>query len=170
MTAETLESVKAAAEDARSAARREADGAWLRDSYLGRAGRTIEPAFAPIGWDWKVDVAVLSSFPAREVVVGVLGVLYDLGDDEEQSDLLRDRIRNARWESGPRTGQRVFDLASALALMVFFALCMQCVSTLSVMRKETGTWLWPAFAFTYLTVLAYVGALATAWITRSVMS
>jgi ferrous iron transport protein B len=169
-SAEAVEAAQAAAAAARTdgALSLAADGAWLRDSYMGRAGRAIEPVFEPIGWDWKVDVAVIASFPAREVVVGVLGVLYGLGDSEDAAEALQTRVRDAKWESGPRKGQPVFDLGSALALMVFFALCMQCVSTLAVMRKETGTWRWPAFAFVYLTALAYVGALATAWITRAV--
>jgi ferrous iron transport protein B len=158
---------RAAADEAKADAERRANGAWMRDSYLGRAGRAIEPAFAPIGWDWKVSVAVLASFPAREVVVAVLGVLYDLEGEDEESDALRGRIRDARWESGPKQGRPVFDLGSALALVVFFALCLQCVSTLAVMRKETGTWRWPLFAFGYMTVLAYFGALLTAVLVRS---
>lgn len=165
---EALASVEAAAEAAKAAAERHANGAWMRGSVLGRFGRVVEPVFAPIGWDWKVSVAVLASFPAREVVVGVLGVLYDLEGEEAESDVLRAQIREARWDDGPRAGQRVFDLGAALALMVFFALCLQCVATLSVMRKETGTWRWPAFAFAYMTTLAYVGALLTAWLTRAV--
>jgi ferrous iron transport protein B len=148
-------------------ARTRAEGEWMRRSWLGRAGRAVEPVFAPIGWDWKVSVAVIASFPAREVVVGTLGVLYDVGDPGDDDATLRERIRAARWEDGPRKGLPVFDLASALALAVFFALCMQCVSTLAVMRRETGGWRWPLFAFAYLTALAYVGALATATLVRA---
>jgi ferrous iron transport protein B len=143
----------------------------LRHSFLGRAGRAIEPAFAPIGWDWKVGMAVIASFPAREVVVSTLGVIYELGSDEdEESVALRDRLREARWEDGPRKGRPVFDLASALALMVFFALCAQCASTLVMIWKETATWRWAAFAFVYMTALAYVGALVTSGILRAVLS
>jgi ferrous iron transport protein B len=139
----------------------------MRRSALGRMGRAIEPAFAPIGWDWKVAVAVIASFPAREVVVSTLGVLYDVSGDDDESTALRDRLKAARWEDGPRKGQPVFDLGAALALMVFFALCLQCVSTLAVMRKETGSWGWPAFAFAYMTALAYLGAWLTAAVTRA---
>jgi ferrous iron transport protein B len=135
---------------------------------MGRLGRAIEPAFEPIGWDWKVGVAVLASFPAREVVVGTLGVVYGVGEADEETPALRDRLREARWESGPRRGQPVFTLASALALMVFFALCCQCVSTLAVMWRETGSWRWPALAFAYMTALAYVGALATSLIVGAI--
>ena len=155
-----------AAADA-EAADRTAEGAHLRGSILGRAGRAIEPAFAPIGWDWKVAIAVLASFPAREVVVATLGVIYGVGEQDEESDSLREQVVAARWEDGPRKGRPVFDLASAMALLVFFALCLQCASTLAVMRRETGSWRWPAFAFAYMTTLAYLGALATAAIVRT---
>ena len=156
-----LDGVLASAEQAKAVAEREAQGAWSRGSWLGQAGHVIEPVFEPIGWDWKVSVAVLASFPAREVVVSTLGVIYDVEAEDESSEALRDQLRHATWESGPRAGEPVFDLGSALALMVFFALCCQCVSTLVVMRRETGSWGWPVLAFTYMTVLAWVGAFLT---------
>ncbi|MFM8385324.1 MAG: ferrous iron transport protein B [Planctomycetia bacterium] len=141
-------------------------GEQLRQSWLGRMGRAVEPVFAPIGWDWKVAMAVLASFPAREVVVGQLGVIYDLGDAGEEDEGLRQRLQQATWEDGPRRGQKVFDLASALALMVFFALCAQCVSTLAVIRREAGGWGWAAFSFALMSVLAWVAAYATALVVR----
>ncbi len=114
-------------------------------------GRWIEPAVRPLGWDWKVGMAALASFPAREVVVGTLGIIYNEGRvDPEQAA-----------ESG--LGQKLrqeFGLPTALSLMVFFALCCQCASTLVVIRRETRSWRWPAFTFAYMTALAYVGALA----------
>ena len=168
-TGADLEAVEQAAGEAEAAAERHAKGRYMRESLLGRAGRVVEPVFAPSGWDWKVSVAVLASFPAREVVVGVLGVLYDLEGEDEESDALRSQIQAATWDHGPREGQKVFDLGAALALLVFFALCLQCVSTLAVMRKETGGWRWPAFAFAYMSALAYVGALVTALVTRAVV-
>jgi ferrous iron transport protein B len=145
----------------------EANGELLRRSALGTMGRAIEPLFWPIGWDWKVGVAVIASFPAREVVVGTLGVIYGLGEVDEGSESLREQLKAARFEDGPRKGEPVFTLASALALMVFFALCCQCVSTLAVLRRETGSWRWPAFAFGYMTVLAYVAALLTSVVVRA---
>ncbi len=146
-----------------------AAGDALAHSFLGRIGRTIEPVFAPIGWDWKVSAAVVASFPAREVVVSTLGIIYDLGPNEdEQSKGLRSQLQSAAWDHGPREGRKVFDLAGALALMVFFALCAQCVSTLATIRKETLSWKWTAFSFTYMTALAYAGALLTAWIVRGI--
>jgi ferrous iron transport protein B len=102
------------------------------------------------------------------VVVSTLGVIYDLGDAEDaESEPLREKLKAARWESGPKKGQPVFDLASALALMVFFALCAQCAATLVVVRRETGSRGWALFTFTYMTVLAWVGAWLTAVVVRS---
>jgi ferrous iron transport protein B len=102
---------------------------------------------------------VVASFPAREVVIGTLGVIYNLGSDQdEQSQPLQEMLRSATW---PETGEPVFNVPVALSIMVFFALCAQCAATLAVMRRETNSWRWPAFTFVYMTVLAYVGALAT---------
>jgi ferrous iron transport protein B len=144
-------------------------GAQQRQSYLGRMGHFVEPVFEPLGWDWKVSMAVIASFPAREVVVGTLGVIYDLGDEADaESESLRQRLKDARWESGPKMGRPVFDLASALALMVFFALCAQCASTLVVIRRETGRWAWAGFTFVYMTALAWVGAWITVLLVRAV--
>ncbi len=138
----------------------EVNGEWRRQSYLGRVGRLIEPAVKPLGWDWKIGMAAVASFPAREVVVGVLGQIYNLGrkGDDELQEPLGQALREATWHD-EHGGRPVFSVATALSLMVFFALCCQCASTLAVIRRETGSWKWPAFAFTYMTVLAYVGAL-----------
>ena len=142
-------------------------GATLAHSYLGRAGRAIEPAFEPMGWDWRVSVAVLASFPAREVVISTLGVVYNLGGDvDDESEGLRRRLQSATWDHGPKKGQPVLDLAGAIALMVFFALCAQCVSTLVTIKKETASWGWPVFSFVSMTTLAYLGALVTAQLLR----
>jgi ferrous iron transport protein B len=132
-------------------------------SYLGRAGQWIEPVVRPLGWDWRIGTAAIASFPAREVVMGVLGVIYQLGpevDVGEESDQSRlgDQLRAARWDD---TGEPVYNLPVALSIMVFFALCAQCAATLAVIRRETNSWRWPAFTFAYMTVLAYVGALVT---------
>jgi ferrous iron transport protein B len=134
-----------------------------RDSFLGRAGRFIEPAVRPLGWDWRIGCAVIASFPAREVVMGVLGVIYHMGADvdvgaEGDQNRLRQQLRAARWDE---TGAPVYNLPVALSIMVFFALCAQCAATLAVIRRETNSWRWPAFTFLYMTVLAYVGALIT---------
>jgi ferrous iron transport protein B len=145
-------------------------GEWRRGSLLGRIGRGIEPAVAPVGWDWRVAMAAVASFPAREVVVGTLGIIYDSGpveaddvrrpDDEEgaaKAGRLQTALREATWGQEPH--RRVFTVPVALSLMVFFALCCQCASTLAVIRRETNSWRWPLFTFAYMTALAYVGAL-----------
>jgi ferrous iron transport protein B len=147
-------------------------GEWKSHSFLGRMGKTIEPVVAPLGWDWRVGMAAIASFPAREVVVGTLGIIYntgkvdadavrDPGDEEakEKAGVLRTAMSEATWENGPRQGSKVFTIPAALSLMVFFALCCQCASTLAVIRRETNSWRWPLFTFAYMTLLAYVGAL-----------
>jgi ferrous iron transport protein B len=137
---------------------------WKRQSILGRLGQAIEPAIRPLGWDWRIGVATLASFPAREVVVGTLGILYQVGKVESGDLTLKDagehplsgRLHGAIWED---SGQPVFTIPTTLSLMVFFALCCQCASTLAVIRRETNSWRWPVFTFAYMTVLAYLGAL-----------
>jgi ferrous iron transport protein B len=137
----------------------EVRGESLRQSFLGRAGHAIEPLVRPLGWDWRLGCAAIASFPAREVVLGTLGVIYNLGDvdpeAEEGSTLLVRRLKAATWDG---TDRRVFTLPVALSIMVFFALCAQCASTLVIIGRETRSWWWPAVTFTYMTVLAWLGA------------
>jgi ferrous iron transport protein B len=139
-----------------------AQGEAQRQSLLGRMGRAIEPAVQPLGWDWRVASAVIASFPAREVVLGTLGVIYNLGDvaidEEEGQTQLQSQLQNATWDG---SNIPVFNLPVALSLMVFFALCAQCAATLAVIKRETNSWRWPLFTFAYMTGLAYLGALAT---------
>jgi ferrous iron transport protein B len=131
-------------------------GAYVRDSYLGRVGRTIEPLVRPIGWDWRIGMAVVASFPAREVVVASLGTIYNLGEEgDAASESLHEALRAARWDD---TGEPVFTLPVALSIMVFFALCAQCASTLVVIGRETGSWRWPVVSFVGMTTIAYVAA------------
>lgn len=137
----------------------EIDAAYFQQSYLGRAGRLIEPAVRPLGWDWRIGCAALASFPAREVVVAALGVIYKLGEEQdEESTSLRQTLKTVTWEG---TDRRVFNVPVALSVMVFFALCAQCASTLAIMRQETNSWRWPTFAFIYMTSVAYVAAMIT---------
>jgi ferrous iron transport protein B len=134
-------------------------GQYLENSFLGQTGRVIEPVVRPLGWDWRIGCAAIASFPAREVVIASLGVIYNLGEDEDEaSDTLRETLRNATWAG---SNQRVFNIPVALSIMVFFALCAQCASTLAVMKRETNSWRWPLFTFTYMTSLAYAGAFVT---------
>ncbi|MCI0459080.1 MAG: ferrous iron transport protein B [Gemmataceae bacterium] len=133
---------------------------WKGQSLLGRVGKSIEPVVEPLGWDWRLGSAALASFPAREVVVGTMGMLFsqgkgDAGDDEFRASL-GDAMREVRWEG---SGRELFTVPVALSVMVFFALCCQCASTLAVIRRETNSWGWPLLTFVYMTVLAYVGAL-----------
>ena len=130
----------------------------LNESFLGRAGQWIEPAVRPLGWDWRIGMATLASFPAREVIVATLGTIYSLGGDaDESSEDLRSALRRATWGDG----RPVFNVPVALSVMVFFALCAQCASTLAVIRRETQSWRWTILTFVYMTLLAYVAALVT---------
>ncbi len=134
-------------------------GAYLRDSYLGRLGRGLEPVLAPLHWDWRIGIGVLASFPAREVIVATLSTICNLGpEDDAQSASLRARLAELKWDG---TDRPLFTLPVALSLMVFFALCAQCVSTLVVIGRETGSWAWPVVSFVGMTTIAYAGAWAT---------
>jgi ferrous iron transport protein B len=126
----------------------------LEQSWLGRAGHFVEPVFRPLGWDWRVSSAVIAGFPAREVVVAVLGTVYAVGDEADEATL-SGRLKAARWPDG----SPVFTLPMVLGLLVFYACCLQCAATLAVIRRETNTWRWPAFAWVYMTTIGYVGAL-----------
>jgi ferrous iron transport protein B len=142
-------------------------GDWKRNSYLGRAGLAMEPVFRPLGWDWKIGMAALASFPAREVIVGTLGIIYNQGDvdpgsigeDGPASESPLAKQVHKEWSEDPKMGP--YRIPIALSLLVFFALCAQCVSTLAVIKRETNSWWWPIFTFVYMTVLAYVMAMIT---------
>ncbi len=129
--------------------------ALLEASALGRAGKFITPVFAPLGWDWKVSAAVIAGFPAREVVIAVLGTIYAVGDADTNDTDLKARLRAARHADG----SPVFTLPMVLGLLVFYAFCLQCAATIAVLYRETGGWRWPLFAWTYMTGLGYLSAL-----------
>lgn len=132
----------------------EAAAAQLEQSWLGRAGKFVEPVFEPLGWDWKVSAAVIASFPAREVVVAVLGTVYAVGDEADEATL-SERLNSAKHADG----SPVYTLPMVIGLLIFYACCLQCAATIAVIRRETGGWTWPIFAWTYMTSLGYVGAL-----------
>lgn len=135
-------------------------GAYLEQSLLGRFGKTVQPIFAPAGFDWKLTVGVLASFPAREVIISTLGVIYNLGEDvDEEAPSLRQKLENATWTQGPRAGEPVYTLPVALSLMVFFALCMQCGATVATIARATS-WGWAAFSFFGNTIVAWLAAVA----------
>jgi len=130
----------------------------VETSFLGQAGHFIEPVVRPCGWDWRIGTAVVASFPAREVVIATLGTIFSLGEDVDENDpTLRSTLATARRKDGTP----LFNVPVALSVMVFFALCAQCVSTLIIIRRETLSWGWPTFCFVYMTLLAYVAAIVT---------
>jgi ferrous iron transport protein B len=138
------------------------NAAHLRNSYFGRMGLAIEPLVKPLGWDWRIGMAAIASFPAREVVIATIGTIFSLGGDvDENSDSLKSVLHNAERADGAK----LFTIPVALSIMVFFALCAQCAATLAIIRRETGSIKWPAFTFAYMTTLAYVGALITYQVT-----
>jgi ferrous iron transport protein B len=132
----------------------EAAAAQLEQSWLGRAGHVIEPVFKPLGWDWRVSSAVIAGFPAREVVIAVLGTVYAVGDDADEATLSQ-RLQSATWPDG----SPVYTLPMVIGLLIFYACCLQCAATLAVIRRETNSWRWPVFAWVYMTTIGYVGAL-----------
>jgi ferrous iron transport protein B len=127
----------------------------LEHSIAGRAGRALEPLIEPLGFDWKIGVGLVASLAAREVIVATLAQIYAASDEETS---LRAAIRA---DVDPLTGRKVFDAATVAALLVFFVYALQCTSTLAIMRRETNSWRWPAFAFGYLLVLAYGASFVT---------
>ncbi|MBI3564341.1 MAG: ferrous iron transporter B, partial [Elusimicrobia bacterium] len=141
----------AAAATASDDARHLAAAARIEGSLLGMTGRAIEPVFRPLGWDWRVSVAVLSSLAAREVFVGTLGTIYAMGRETGANEGLVKALREAKKDDGsPR-----YSVATAAGLLVFFAIALQCISTIAIVRRETGGWTWPAIQFSFLFVLAY---------------
>jgi ferrous iron transport protein B len=131
-------------------------GAYLEQSWLGRLGHFVAPAFAPLGWDWKLSAAVIASFPAREIVVASLGTIYAVGD---QGDNLEGALRERLQTATRPDGSLVYTVPMAIGLMIFYVFCLQCAATIAVMRRETNSWRWPVFAWFYMTGLGYLGAL-----------
>lgn len=131
---------------------REFKTAKLENSYAGIMGKTIEPVIEPLGYDWKIGIALITSFAAREVFVGTMATIYSVGDDDEGSLLLKEKMKSAVRPDG----KAVFNLASGLSLMIFYVFAMQCMSTLAVVKRETRTWKWPIIQLIYMTGLAYL--------------
>ena len=133
-------------------------GEQLQHSYAARIGRLLEPAIAPLGFDWKIGVGLVGAFAAREVFVATMGLIYGVGEDaDEHSPSLREVIRKARRPDG----SPVYTPLVALSLIVFFMIALQCVSTLAIIRQESRSWKWPLFVFGYLSILAYLASLLT---------
>ena len=129
--------------------------AKLENSYAGILGKSIEPAIAPLGYDWKIGIALVTSFAAREVFVGTMATLYSVGDVKNNNVLLQDKMKAAVRPDG----KPVFNLAAGLSLMIFYAFAMQCMSTLAIVRRETQSWKWPLIQLFYMTGLAYLMSL-----------
>jgi ferrous iron transport protein B len=129
-------------------------GYKLRHSYIGMMGSAVEPVFRPLGYDWKISIAVLTSFAAREVFVGNLATLYNIGSQGEEETRIVDRMRQERRPDGSLT----FDLATGFSLLLFYAFAMQCISTIAIMRRETNSWKWTLIQIVFMSGLAYLSA------------
>lgn len=126
----------------------------LEASYAGHLGKFIEPVIRPLGFDWKIGIALITSFAAREVFVGTMATIYSIGSVEDELTI-RDQMAK---EKNPVTGEPVYSLATALSLLIFYVFAMQCMSTLAVVRRETNSWKWPMLQLAYMTILAYLGS------------
>ena len=126
----------------------------LEHSYIGYAGKAIEPLVKPLGYDWKIGIAVLTSFAAREVFVGTLATIYSVGNDQEET--IKDRMAAELDSTGTKP---LFNLASGISLMLFYAFAMQCMSTLAIVKRETNTWKWPMYQLVFMSAFAYIVAL-----------
>jgi ferrous iron transport protein B len=131
----------------------EIDAFKLENSYIGILGKVIEPVIAPLGYDWKIGIALIASFAAREVFVGTLATIYSVGSTEEET--IKTRMYSEQWPDG----SPVFNLASGISLMLFYAFAMQCMSTLAIVRKETNSWQWPLIQLFGMTGIAYIASL-----------
>jgi ferrous iron transport protein B len=121
-------------------------------------GKAIEPAIKPLGYDWKIGIALITSFAAREVFVATIATIYSIGGDVDNELTIREKLAQ---ETRPDTGEKVFNLATGISLMVFYAFAMQCMSTLAVVKRETKTWKWPILQTIVMTAVAYMAALIT---------
>ncbi|MFT4739140.1 MAG: ferrous iron transport protein B [Cyclobacteriaceae bacterium] len=136
---------------------KEVSSVMLENSYIGILGKGIEPAISPLGYNWQIGIALITSFAAREVFVGSMATIYSVGEDFEENTSLMERMRSETKSDG----SKVYTLASGLSLMIFYAFAMQCMSTLAVVLRETKKWKWPLIQLAYMTAMAYLSALLT---------
>lgn len=129
--------------------------AKLANSYIGIAGKTIEPVVKPLGYDWKIGIGLISSFAAREVFIGTLATIYSVEDDGEDTTTIKQKMRS---EINPETGEKRFNLATGISLLLFYAFAMQCMATLAIVKRETKSWKWPMVQLASMGVLAYLSA------------
>ena len=125
----------------------------LENSYIGTAGKILEPILNPLGYDWKIGIAIITSFAAREVFVGTLATIFSVGS--ENVETIKEKMSYQRKQNG----QLLFNLPTGVSLMVFYAIALQCMSTIAIVKKETNSWKWPAIQFTFMTIIAYISAL-----------
>ena len=128
----------------------------LENSYIGIIGKSIEPAIEPLGYEWKIGIAIVSSFAAREVFVGTLATIYNIGSGGDNETTIKERMRE---ETDPETGKKVFNFATGISLLLFYAFAMQCMSTLAITKKETNSWKWPVLQLFGMSAFAYVVSL-----------
>ena len=128
----------------------------LENSYIGYMGKAIEPAIRPLGYDWKIGIAVVSSFAAREVFVGTLATIYSVGSHSEEETTIKNKMAA---EVHPITGNKIFNFATGISLLLFYAFAMQCISTLAIVKKETNSWKWPIIQLVFMSGFAYITSL-----------
>jgi len=128
----------------------------LEHSYIGMIGKSIEPVIRPLGYDWKIGIAVVSSFAAREVFVGTLATIYSVGSHSNEEKTIKQQMQNEVYEN---TGKKVFNFATGISLLLFYAFAMQCISTLAIVKKETNSWKWPIVQLVFMSGFAYITAL-----------
>lgn len=144
-------------EEALSEYNNQVASAKLQASFAGQLGHFIEPVLKPIGYDWKIGIALITSFAAREVFVATISTIYSIGQDSEDTLTIMEKLEQ---QVDPETGQKVFRPAVGLSLLMFYAFAMQCMSTMAIVKRETKSWKWPLIQFVYMTALAYVSAFA----------
>jgi ferrous iron transport protein B len=152
------EKLALATEDQYESIEAETSSQLLENSFIGIMGRGIEPVIKPLGYDWKIGIALITSFAAREVFVSTIATIYSIGADSENELTIRQKLDQ---QINPTTGEKVFNRATAFSLMVFYVFAMQCMSTVAVVYRETKGWKWPLIQTTYMTLLAYFAALLT---------
>jgi ferrous iron transport protein B len=132
-------------------------GSKLRNSFAGRLGHLIEPLIRPLGFDWKIGIGIVASFAAREVFVSTMSTVYNVGSADEETDTVAETLKEQKREDGTP----VYTPLVGITIMVFYVLALQCVSTIAIVRRETNSWKWPLFQWTYMTALAWVLAFIT---------
>ena len=132
--------------------------AKLENSYIGILGKTIEPVIRPLGYDWKIGIALITSFAAREVFVGTLATIYSVAADDDDTSTIKQRMAS---EINPRTEGKMFTLPVGMSLLIFYAFAMQCMATLAIVKKETRSWKWPLIQLFSMGLLAYVASFIT---------